>query len=754
MNRPRRRRSIRSSLYGLLVIPMISLVALWLFAAQSTAAEAIDQRNIDTANKIYGNAVQPMLLTLAQERQETVVWLSGGLPRGPLDAVRKRMDSTIVRMNGAAHSGTFQETLTGPMKSRLSVLMDKLNRIDAIRKQVDSGAMTKLSAFEAYNDVLDTHFKFVYLLVAGNGYQQAYHLTGMSRAMELLGREAALVGGLLADGGRMTAAERTAISQLAFERRYLENSSLSEFTPANGAPFRRALASDEAKRFVDVENRILAAGPGTRLRLPSSGWQNVAGAFLQQMDVALREARVVLAGDAKRSSDRTLLRLAGVGGAGLVAVLLTAVLMLRFGRRIGRDLLGLQSAARELADDRLPGVVARLSRGDEVDVAAEAPPLVVGRTVEVANVAAAFSTVQHTAIDAAVGQADLRRAVNAVFQNLARRNQSLLHRQLSMLDTLERKASAPDALADLFAIDHLITRMRRHAEGLIILSGASPGRGWRHPVGLLDVLRGAIGEIEDYARVEVASTAEEGIVGSAVAGVIRLLAELIENAVSFSPPNTPVEIDAGRVGQGVVVEIQDRGLGMSEDELAAANVRLGQEPEFDLSQGEQLGLFVVGKLAHRHGIRVVLEPNAYGGVKTIVLLPHSIVVSPDRIGRADADRTVDAENVPHFGRRRPEEQRPGVSAAAFSPAETPRQAAAAAAAGTHAGMPRRVRRASLAPQLKESGSPAPDAPRPARHRTRSPEQAKSVMEAMQRGWERGRSEPGPAAEPDDDTGER
>ncbi len=263
------------------------------------------------------------------------------------------------------------------------------------------------------------------------------------------------------------------------------------------------------------------------------------------------------------------------------------------------------------------------------------------------NVAAAFSSVQHTAVEAAVGQAELRAAVNQVFQNLARRNQSLLHRRLAMLDTLERKASDPDALADLFAIDHLTTRMRRHAEGLIILSGAAPGRGWRHPVGILDVLRGAIGEIEDYARVEVVSTAEEGIVGSAVADVIHLLAELIENAAVLSPPNTPVEVDAGPVGQGFVVEIQDRGLGMSPDKLAAVNAQLSREPEFDLTHGDQLGLFVVGTLAHRRGIKVALEPNAYGGLKTVVLLPHSLVVPVDRGGRADDTGTGPVDVIGH-----------------------------------------------------------------------------------------------------------
>ncbi|MBO2437790.1 sensor histidine kinase [Actinomadura nitritigenes] len=829
--RTARRRSFRLSLYGMLVVPVVSLITLWGFAAQSTASEALHQRNIDTANEVYGNAVQPMLVTVAQERQESVVWLAGRgrLPRTSLDAVRKKADGTIVQMNKAANSGRFRGTLTGPMKQRLSVLIGKLNAIAKVRGEVDSGALTKLEAFNAYNDIIDSHFRFIYLLVADNGYQQAYHLTGMSRAIELSGREATLVGGVLVGGGRMTPAEYAAINQLVYERRYLQTTSLSEFTPGNGAPFRQALASPPATTFTSVEDRILAAGPKGRLTLPPAAWEQDLKGFIGALDGALLKSRTVLAGDAKKTSDRTLWRLGLVGGLGLVAVLLTLFLVIRFARRIGRDLLGLQSAARSLAEERLPGLVGRLSRGDEVDVAVEAPPLRLGKTAEVANVADAFSSVQRTAVAAAVGQADLRKAVNQVFQNMARRNQSLLHRQLAMLDTLERKATDPEALADLFAIDHLTTRMRRQAEGLVILSGAAPGRGWRHPVSIVDVLRGAVGEIEDYSRVDVVTSAQEGIVGAAVADVIHLMAELIENAAAFSPPNTPVEVDAGLVGQGFVVEIQDRGLGMAPEKLAAINQRLSREPEFDLADGDQLGLFVVTSLAYRHGIRVVLEPNAYGGIKTIVLLPHSLVVPADRIGREAAEAAPGADpaaanapaNAPAMATARPGSQDPAYPAqvpagtGGFTgtgpmpvsgtgpmsvtgtgplpvaghvlpghaqdpsgrhrlggnepgPGDTPSDvppsappppprpapdAPASQVGDTHAGMPRRVRRANLAPQLRD----APPSPRdsgeqrqPGRGTGRSPERARSVMTSMQSGWRRGRVETSGPVRPNED----
>ena len=212
-----------------------------------------------------------------------------------------------------------------------------------------------------------------------------------------------------------------------------------------------------------------------------------------------------------------------------------------------------------------------------------------------------------------------------MFRNLARRSQSLLHRQLALLDAMERRASEPEALEDLFRIDHLTTRMRRHSEGLIILSGDSPGRGWRNPVPLVDVLRAAVAEVEDYTRIRVTTGTHAGLIGPAVADVIHMIAELAENATIYSPPNAPVRIHGDIVGRGFAVEIEDRGLGIAEDKLAAVNNNLAHPPQFDLSGSEQLGLFVAGQLARRHDIRITLQPSPFGGITAIVLLPKALI---------------------------------------------------------------------------------------------------------------------------------
>ncbi|MCP9965215.1 HAMP domain-containing protein [Actinomadura madurae] len=221
---------------------------------------------------------------------------------------------------------------------------------------------------------------------------------------------------------------------------------------------------------------------------------------------------------------------------GLLVVAGSLAVSLLFARRLAQELRDLQASAQRLAHERLPAVVARLRRGEKVDVDAEAPPPEPGRTTEITLVAAAFDAVQRTAVSTAVGEAELRAGINRVFINLSWRSQSLLHRQLRLLDQMERRASSPEELDDLFRLDHLTTRMRRHAEGLVILSGSPTVRAWDRPVAAEDVVRAAIAEVEDYTRVEVTGASSTAVTGDVVADVIHLLAELIENAAAFSPP--------------------------------------------------------------------------------------------------------------------------------------------------------------------------------------------------------------------------
>ena len=366
--------------------------------------------------------------------------------------------------------------------------------------------------------------------------------------------------------------------------------------------------------------------------------------------------------------------LAAVGAAGLILTLLVTILL---GRSINRRLATLRRSALTLAQEQLPSVVARLRRGESVDVAAEAPPVRVGND-EIGQVGQAIDAVRQTAIRSAIDEARVRQGVNDMFRNLARRNQSLLQRQLTVLDEMERRATDPDVLEDLFKMDHLTTRMRRHAEGLIILSGAPPGRSWSAPVKLIDVMRGAVAEVEDYARVTAATQSRAALSGSAVTDVIHLLAELIENATTLSPPFTQVRVGGETVANGFAIEIEDRGLGMSPQRLHELNERLANPPDINPANTEQLGLFVVGQLARRHGISVMLRPSPYGGTTAVALIPLALIVEEGPAATAGRRR--------RDGRRRsrPAPRPTGPTAAGRARYRARRRTAGGAWAGTGA----------------------------------------------------------------------
>jgi PAS domain S-box-containing protein len=224
-------------------------------------------------------------------------------------------------------------------------------------------------------------------------------------------------------------------------------------------------------------------------------------------------------------------------------------------------------------------------------------------------------------------QAALRKSIGDLLHNLARRSQGLVDRQLELIDELERSEADPDRLQELFRMDHLATRMRRNVENLIVLSGVEQRRRWSESVPLRDVVEAAVAEVEDYSRVQVAGIHDLTLAGLAASDVAHLLAELVENATSFSSPATLVEVSGGPTGNGYVLEIEDHGIGMSDAELAGANRRLAEPLAADVAASRMMGFHVVGRLAARHGIRVQLRHCWFGGIDALVLLPAALLGS-------------------------------------------------------------------------------------------------------------------------------
>ncbi|MFA1545264.1 sensor histidine kinase [Actinomadura chokoriensis] len=658
----RRRRPIRLRITALLLVPLVSLITLWAFAANITLGDAFDKYDFSTTYEKMGLPGIYLVNQLQAERSLSVVALAtgGAKDRQKLGVQRARVSAVEKGFRATALSPEAREAAQPETKKRLGEAIKALDKLPQLRGRVDSGQVEPLDVINSYSTMLDQVIKVFDGLVTVNDVAiltQGRALIGIGNARAYMLREDSLVTAAMARKGRLTPAEHTAFVQWAAEGRQEFESGLADLNDEIRGPLQQLAASEQFRRYRAAETAIVNAR-GDRLPAEAADWQATTQLLSQAWGQKVQEASLALNEMAKPIGERIVLRLVIAGGFGLLAVVASIVLSLLAARSLSRELRGLQRAALNLAENRLPGVVTRLRRGEEVDVDAEAPPLVIGKTREVARVGDAFTKVQRTAIDTAVRESYLRQGISRVFLNVAWRSQSLLHRQLRMLDEMERGASDPKALEDLFRLDHLTTRMRRHAEGLVILSGTSPGRGWSRPVHVEDVLRAAVAEVEDYTRVEVVVvTGQAALIGEAVADIIHLLAELIENATVFSPAPTEVLVRGEMGANGFAVDVIDRGIGLDQSELDALNLRLSRPPEFDLAVTDRLGLFVVSRLAGRHGIRVALQPSLYGGVSAVVLIPRELIVDVEQ--PEDEDGTVSSDgDVPVAGPVRQNGQAP------------------------------------------------------------------------------------------------
>ncbi|MEV6421478.1 nitrate- and nitrite sensing domain-containing protein [Streptomyces sp. NPDC051662] len=342
--------------------------------------------------------------------------------------------------------------------------------------------------------------------------------------------------------------------------------------------------------------------------------KTIEATLLGEMEGKARELRSSSQQDAIINAAVILLVL----GVSLVGAFVVARSMIRSLRR-------LQDTATRVAQERLPELVKQLSDSDPQDVDTSVESVGVHSKDEIGKVAAAFDDVHREAVRLAAEQALLRGNVNAMFTNLSRRSQGLIQRQLSLISELESREADPDQLSSLFKLDHLATRMRRNGENLLVLAGEEPGRRWTRPVPLVDVLRAAASEVEQYERIELSSVPTSEVAGRVVNDLVHLLAELLENATSFSSPQTKVRVTGHALPDGrVLVEIHDTGIGLSPEDLAAINERLASPPTVDVSVSRRMGLFVVGRLSLRHGIRIQLRPSDSGGTTALVMLPVDV----------------------------------------------------------------------------------------------------------------------------------
>ncbi|AWZ16176.1 histidine kinase [Streptomyces sp. ICC1] len=626
-----RGKSIRRKIVALLLVPLVSLTALWGFATVLTGRQAVQLLDVAYVIDKVGYPIEDVVRVVQKERRQTLVVI--GDPRASaataeLAKRRAETDEAIAKITADAEDPEVVDELSPATAQRLRSILDAFHGIGALRSAVDSsGSLDTGQALELYNRLVDPCYEFLMNLHALENVEmdkQGRALVGITRARETLSREDAVIAAALA-ARNVSPADIRRVTDFVANRKLLYEFNLAILPPADRDQFEQYWNNPESRALREAEERFIAGGTGKAAR-------NVAPA---QWDAAAQKVLDDLAVMGTAAGDRyqkrvepvamgVLVQAAVAGILGFIALLVSLILSVRIGRELIRDLSRLRKEAHEVSGVRLPGVMRRLAAGEHVDVETEAPRLDYEKD-EVGQVGQALNSLQRAAIEAAVKQAELRRGVSEVFVNLARRNQVLLHRQLTLLDTMERRTEDTEELADLFRLDHMTTRMRRHAEGLVILSGAAPSRQWRKPVQLMDVVRAAVAEVEDYERIEVRRLPRLGIAGPAVADVTHLIAELLENATVFSPPHTAVQVLGERVANGFTLEIHDRGLGMTPEAQLDANLRLAETPEFELSDTDRLGLFVVSRLAQRHDVKVGLQPSPYGGTTAVVFLPVALL---------------------------------------------------------------------------------------------------------------------------------
>jgi HAMP domain-containing protein len=415
-------------------------------------------------------------------------------------------------------------------------------------------------------------------------------------------------------------------------------------TPEQRELLERTVAGVEVGQANEMVQKALEGEGKPKLDVDAPVWfaaTTVKQDRLREVEQQLSADVIDISAALRQAADRrallSSLLLAGTLVLALALALITA-------RSLIRPLGRLEQAAVGTAE-RLPGVVQRLEDGEQVDLAAEsAPPIEVRSRDEIGRLAQAFTTVHRVAVQEAGREASLRRSVGEMFLNLARRSQSLIERQLEIIDEVERGGG--DVRTGMVELDHLATRMRRNAENLIILSGSEPVRRWRGPIALTEVVRAAVGEVKEHTRVEVMPLDRVELVGHAAADVMHLLAELIENAVAFSAPGTQALVAGQPIPAGYLLEIEDQGLGMSDEQLVKVNEQLAGPPDADFALAKMLGFFVVTQLAAKHGIRVQLRHSWYGGITALVLLPADVL-------RSDADLPARVGEPPRAGRRPP-----------------------------------------------------------------------------------------------------
>ena len=422
-----------------------------------------------------------------------------------------------------------------------------------------------------------------------------------------------------------------------------ENAFLAAATPAEQHALNAILAGPAAKQVDRVENFFFHDGNDQQahpflspnISVPTVGFavDQAPKAWYAAASEKLDGMQSVELGLAQDAVDRAQSLHSGAGESALliavsvvVVLLIVLIAALLVARSLAVPLRRLRAAALDIATSQLPHRMRRLSEAPDAAADLQVAPIDVLTSDEIGQVARAFDQVHAEAVRLAGNEAVLRTSLNAMFVNLSRRSQTLIERVARTVDSLEQDEDNPDRLSSLFSIDHMVTRMRRNSENLLLLAGHEGARKWSDPVSVADVARAATSEIEHYSRVVLNIQPGVAVIGSAVSDIVHLLAELIENATLYSPSDTTIRVSGHELPSGgVLIEITDKGIGIPEERMAEMNWRLQSTPAIDVSVSRHMGLFAVARLAERHGVQVRLRPANPQGLSVLVWLPDTVI---------------------------------------------------------------------------------------------------------------------------------
>ncbi|MFD3454265.1 nitrate- and nitrite sensing domain-containing protein [Streptomyces sp. NPDC058691] len=623
---------ISTRLVSLLALPVVAATTLGALRIQSSL-ENVQQLDAMSSLTDLTEQATNFANALQNERDATAGPMASVPPDPNDDTIKAAREATgLARSSFTAAQEDLDPDLKG-VQASLTAIARQLGALQGIRERAYDTEGSYSQTVTEYDEIITSLLDLSQQMAEATGSAEMIDSTralgAFSAAKEYDSIQRAVISASLAHQHTLSsndfrfarsahAAEKTALEQ--FGQIYGRQKAAQLLAPLDNGNNQTILA------FNDLSDRITASEEGIS-NVPGSyrDWDDDASVKLGVMKIIeqhlleeMQQKALALRDEAQREailSGALILLVLGISVVGAFVV----------ARSMVRSLRRLQDTAQEVAQKRLPELVKQLSESDPQDVDTSVESIGIHTRDEIGQVARAFDEVHREAVRLAAEQALLRGNVNAMFTNLSRRSQGLIQRQLGLISELESREADPDQLSSLFKLDHLATRMRRNGENLLVLAGEEPGRRWTRPVPLVDVLRAAASEVEQYERIELTSVPPVEVTGRVVNDLVHLLAELLENATSFSSPQTKVRVTGHALPDGrVLIEIHDTGIGLSPEDLADINERLANPPTVDVSVSRRMGLFVVGRLSLRHGIRIQLRPSDSGGTTALVMLPVDV----------------------------------------------------------------------------------------------------------------------------------